>query len=100
MDPRRAIQIVAMTLSLVSLILVISRAYYGSRFVRCVLVAPVVFLLHSFIYYVVLLLSSEAIDLDHIILGKEISFHAWAGGMSLHAIITIIFLVYAMTKTD
>lgn len=98
MEPRRYFQILVLVVGLVSLILAIARAYYGSRYMRCVLVAPIIFLGHVSFYYMTVLLSQEGVDWDHILLGNDLSFHAWAAGLSLHAIITVCYLVYAVSK--
>lgn len=57
-----------------------------------------IFLSHIVLYYTTVLLSQEALDLDHKCFGFDISFHAWSAGLTIHAIVTVLFLTYAYMR--
>lgn len=89
---------IALTCSLAGAIHFIYRAYLSRRTTRRVLIVPIVYLLHTFIYYSLVLLSQEALDIDHRILGYDLNFHDWRPGLTIHAIITVVFLGYAYLR--
>ena len=99
MDIRRVFQATTLTVSVISLIVLIYRAYIAKRCTRLIMVAPILLMAHMVIFNGVLLLSMDSIDLDHILLGYDLSFHTWSDGVRLHSIITVIGLTHAYIKT-
>lgn len=99
LDPRRLLQLVALSLAITFMITIGYRAYTAKTdYVKKVLFAPIFFFAHMVFYYTSVLLFQEAIDLDHIIFGADLSFHHWSVSLSIHAIITVVFLAYAYLR--
>ena len=95
LDVRRVFQIISLIIAITSMATIVYRYYIARQCTRRILIAPIVYLCHVALYYSVVLLSWEAIDLDHILFGCDLQFHAWSAGVNVHAIITVVFLAYA-----
>jgi len=83
MEPRRWIQAVSFGISFVAFFVVLYRLRYKNRNQICIALMPLVFIIHTVVYYAAVFW-----------LGAGMILHGWSSGLILHGLITIIILSY------
>jgi hypothetical protein len=99
MDSRRWAQLFTIVLSFASGLGLSFHTHWLGKNRTNILIAPIVYFFHVAFYYIAVNLSASYIDLDKILFGIDIGFHWWSVGVTIHSIITILFLSYAAIKS-
>jgi len=85
---------------LISAVWAVGLVFYASRRKwqsRYILLAPIVFFTHITIYYSAVFLFSGS-NLDQELFNVQLSFNGWSSGVTLHAVITLTFLSWAVVN--
>ena len=98
MEPRRFVQLASAIFSGGSALVLLWRVRRYRWRSRYIMIAPIICFTHISIYYLAVFLFSGGPNLDFIWWGVNFSFNAWSAGVTFHAVITMIFLSWTISK--